>query len=152
VPAQDRCRVRIQRLQSAPPVTLPEYESGGAAGMDVRACLEQPLVIPPGGTALVPTGFAIALPDGYEAQLRPRSGLALKQALSLANTPGTIDSDYRGEVRVIMINHGSEPFTIENGMRIAQMVVAPVSRVEWDEVSELPETDRGAGGFGSTGH
>jgi dUTP pyrophosphatase len=120
--------------------------------MDVRACLDEPLTIPPGGTVLVPTGFAIAVPPGYEAQVRPRSGLALKHALSLANTPGTIDSDYRGEVRIIMINHGREAFTIENGMRIAQMVVAPVSRVEWEEVAELPNSDRGAGGFGSTGH
>ena len=149
---QNRCRVQIQRLRSEPPVEVPAYESAGAAGMDVRACLAEPLTIAAGGTALVPTGFAIAVPHGYEAQIRPRSGLALKHALSLANTPGTIDSDYRGEVGIIMINHGSEPFTIENGMRIAQMVVAPVSRVEWDEVPELPGTDRGAGGFGSTGH
>ncbi len=149
---EDRCTVRIQRLRSGLPTELPAYASEGAAGLDLQACLDEPLTIPPGGTALVPSGFAIAVPAGYEAQIRPRSGLALRHAISLANTPGTIDSDYRGEVCIIMINHSSEPFTVEHGMRIAQMVVAPVSRVEWDEVPELPATDRGAGGFGSTGH
>ncbi|MFO7768953.1 MAG: dUTP diphosphatase [bacterium] len=144
--------VRITRLREDPDLPLPAYESEGAAGMDVRACLETPLTLPAGGTALVPTGFAIALPRGYEAQVRPRSGLALRHAVSLANPPGTIDSDYRGEVKIILINHGAEPFIVEHGMRIAQLVVAPVEHVAWDEVSELPGTERGAGGFGSTGH
>jgi dUTP pyrophosphatase len=145
-------RIAIRRVRPGCDLPLPEYASDGAAGADLRACLEQPLVIAAGATALVPTGFAIAVPDGWEAQVRPRSGLALRHAVSLANTPGTIDSDYRGEVQIIVINHGQEPFTIEHGMRIAQLVVAPVARVRWEEQQELPETTRGAGGFGSTGH
>ena len=148
---QQGVRVGITRVREDTDLALPAYESEGAAGMDVRACLEAPLTLPPGETALIPTGFAIAVPRGYEAQIRPRSGLALRHAISLSNTPGTIDCDYRGEVKIILINHGSEPFIVEHGMRIAQMVVAPVSRVEWDEVAQLPDTDRGAGGFGSTG-
>jgi dUTP pyrophosphatase len=145
-------RIAIRRVRPGCDLPLPEYASDGAAGADLRACLEEPLVIPAGATALVPTGFAIAVPGGWEAQIRPRSGLALRYAVSLANTPGTIDSDYRGEVQIIVINHGQEPFKVEHGMRIAQLVVAPVARVEWEEREELPETTRGAGGFGSTGH
>ena len=144
--------VRIAWLDGEKDLPLPAYESDGAAGMDVRACLEAPVTLPPGGTALIPTGFAIAVPRGYEAQIRPRSGLAVRHGISLPNTPGTIDSDYRGEVKIILINHGPEPFTVEHGMRIAQMVVAPVTRVHWEEVSSLPDTERGEGGFGSTGH
>jgi dUTP pyrophosphatase len=131
---------------------LPAYESDGAAGLDVRARLDDPVTIEAGGTALIPTGFALALPEGFEAQLRPRSGLALQNAISLPNSPGTVDSDYRGEVQIILINHGREPFTVEDGMRIAQMVISPVSRAVIEEVPQLPETDRGTGGFGSTGH
>ena len=119
--------------------------------MDLRACLEKPVSIPPGRTALIPTGFAVAVPSGYEAQIRPRSGLALRYAVSLPNSPGTIDSDYRGEIQVILINHGTEVFTVQDGERIAQMVFQPVLRVSWEAAEELSDTERGEGGFGSTG-
>ena len=128
---------------------MPAYATQGSAGVDLRA--SEPCVIPPGGRALVPTGLRIALPEGYEAQVRPRSGLALKHGVTLLNSPGTIDSDYRGEIGVILINLGQEPFSIQPGDRIAQMVFAPVTRGVWDEVDVLDETERGAGGFGSTG-
>ena len=128
---------------------MPAYATQGSAGVDLRA--SEPCVIPPGGRALVPTGLHIALPEGYEAQVRPRSGLALKHGVTLLNSPGTIDSDYRGEIGVILINLGQEPFSIQPGDRIAQMVFAPVTRGVWDEVETLDETERGAGGFGSTG-
>ncbi len=128
---------------------MPAYATQGSAGVDLRA--SEPCVIPPGGRALVPTGLRIALPEGYEAQVRPRSGLALKHGVTLLNSPGTIDSDYRGEIGVILINLGQEPFSIQPGDRIAQMVFAPVTRGVWDEVETLDETERGAGGFGSTG-
>ncbi len=131
---------------------LPAYESEGAAGMDIRAHLDEPVTIEPGSTRLIPTGFAIALPEGYEAQIRPRSGLALRNAISLPNSPGTIDSDYRGEVKIILINHSRDSFTVEDGMRIAQMIVSPVCRAIIEDVPQLPETSRGAGGFGSTGN
>jgi dUTP pyrophosphatase len=144
--------VQISRVRENAHLPLPEYETDGAAGFDLRACLEEDMEIAAGGTALIPTGFAVAVPIGYEAQVRPRSGLALKHAISLPNSPGTIDSDYRGEVRIILINHGREQFRVEDGMRIAQMVITPVARAVWEEVDELPATDRGAGGFGSTGH
>jgi len=121
--------VKIQRVRNREDLPLPEYESDGAAGVDLRACLEEDLVIEPGRTVLVPTGFAVAIPDGFEAQIRPRSGLALDHAIGVPNAPGTIDSDYRGEVKVILINHGTEPFTLKHGMRIAQMVISPVARV-----------------------
>jgi dUTP pyrophosphatase len=149
---KERVVVRIKRVRGAPDIPLPEYQSKGAAGVDLRACLEEPVVIEPGRTVLVPTGFSVALPDGYEAQIRPRSGMALRDAISVPNSPGTIDSDYRGEVQIILINHGEEPFTVEHGMRIAQMVVTPVVQAVWEESDELPSTKRGAGGFGSTGH
>jgi dUTP pyrophosphatase len=122
-----------------------------AAGMDLRAVLPEDLTLLPGARALVPTGIAIALPAGYEAQVRPRSGLALRHGIALVNSPGTIDPDYRGEICVIIINHGSEPFVVGNGERIAQLVVAPFARVEFREVEELEETERGEGGFGHTG-
>ena len=146
-------RVRLLRLPHAGGVAAPAYASDGAAGMDLRAAVpaDAPLTLAPGARALVPTGFAIALPADHEAQVRPRSGLALKSGVTCLNSPGTIDCDYRGEVGVILINHGAEPFTIRRGDRIAQMVVAPVSRAEWDEVETLDDTARGAGGFGSTG-
>ena len=130
---------------------LPAYETVGAAGADLRANLDAPTTLAPGARALVPTGLRMAIPDGYEVQVRPRSGLALKHGVTLVNTPGTIDSDYRGPVGVIMINLGDAPFEITHGMRIAQMVVAPVVQARFRAVAELDETARGAGGFGSTG-
>ena len=142
-------RVPIQRLSSL--VDLPEYATNGAAGLDLPAAIEKPLSLAAGDYALVPCGFAIAVPVGFEAQVRPRSGLASKYGVTVLNAPGTIDSDYRGEVKVLLINHGAEHFTITTGMRIAQLVVGPVARVEWEEMSDLSETVRAAGGFGHTG-
>jgi dUTP pyrophosphatase len=132
---------------------LPAYETAQAAGMDLRAAVaaEAPVTLAPGERGLVPTGLTIALPQGYEAQVRPRSGLAIKHGVTCLNTPGTIDADYRGEVMVILINHGDAPFTIKRGERIAQMVIAPVTRASWDVRESLPDSARGAGGFGSTG-
>lgn len=130
---------------------LPSYASSGAAGLDLRAAVESPVVLEPGRRAGVPTGIAIALPPGYECQVRPRSGLAARHGIGMVNAPGTVDEDYRGEIFVLLVNHGSEPFTIERGERIAQAVIARYERIEWEEVSSLPETGRGAGGFGSTG-
>ncbi len=146
-------QVQLKRLPTAGDLPAPSYESAGAAGMDLRAALDrdQPVILPPGGRRLIPTGFCIALPPGYEAQVRPRSGLALKHGVTCLNSPGTVDSDYRGEIAVILINHGSEPFVIQRGERIAQMVIAPVAQSAWLEVDTLDETVRGAGGFGSTG-
>jgi dUTP pyrophosphatase len=146
----DPIRVAITTLR--PDVRVPGYQSDGAAGMDLEAALDQPVEIPAGGVRLVPCGFAIAVPAGYEAQVRPRSGLAAKHGVTVLNSPGTIDSDYRGEVKVILINHGAEAFAITPGMRIAQMVVARVAHVTWEQVEALPETGRGTGGFGHTGH
>lgn len=143
--------IAIQRLPHGSDLPLPAYETAGSAGMDLCAAVDRPVTLAPGARALIPTGFAIALPPGYEAQVRPRSGLALKHGIGLLNAPGTIDSDYRGEVGVIVVNHGAEPFDVTRGLRIAQMVVAPVSQAAWQEVADLPETGRGAGGFGSTG-
>lgn len=141
--------VQFQRLH--PEAKLPFYATKQAAGMDISACLESDITILPQGSALIPTGFAIALPEGYEAQLRPRSGLALKNLISLPNSPATIDADYRGEVKVILINHGREPFTVRNGDRIAQMIIAKVEQAHFEVVSELGSTERGVGGFGHTG-
>ena len=143
--------VRIRRLAHGEGLPLPAYETPGAAGMDVRAAVAEPLALAPGAIALVPTGFAIEVPDGFEMQVRPRSGLAAKHGITLPNSPATIDSDYRGEVRVIVQNLGGEPFTIERGLRIAQMVLQRVPRVAWVEVDELSPTARAAGGFGHTG-
>lgn len=143
--------VMVTRLPHAEGLPLPSYATAGAAGMDLLAAVTAPLVIPPGGRALVPTGLRIALPPDHELQVRPRSGLALKNGITLPNSPGTVDEDYRGELQVIVLNAGTEPFTVERGMRIAQAVVAPVLRARWVEVTELPETARGGGGFGSTG-
>jgi len=142
--------VSIQRL--SPNATLPAYATPGAAGMDLAAAIDDPVVLEPGRTALVPCGFAIALPHGFEAQVRPRSGLAAKHGVTVLNAPGTIDCDYRGEVKAILINHGSEPFTIAPGMRVAQMVVAAVEQVVWAPADTLPDTVRADGGFGHTGH
>lgn len=143
--------VSVQRLPHAADLDLPRYATVQSAGMDLQAALATDLVLTPGGRVLVPTGLAIALPEGYEAQIRPRSGLALKQGLTVLNSPGTIDADYRGEVQVILANLGTEPVTLTRGMRIAQMIVAPYSRVVWDEADSLSATARGSGGFGSTG-
>ena len=144
--------VKIQRLPGNTDIPLPSYQSQDAVGLDLHAAVTSEVVIAPGAIAGIPCGFAMALPPGHEAQIRPRSGLAAKNGISLINTPGTIDPDYRGEVKVLLINHGKEPFKVTRGMRIAQMVVMPVPRVAWSEVSELPTTARGAGGFGHTGH
>ncbi|MBB5692412.1 dUTP diphosphatase [Muricoccus pecuniae] len=146
-----RATIRVLRLPHAADLPLPSYATEGAAAMDLLAAVEAPLAIPPGGRALVPTGLRVALPPGHEWQIRPRSGLALKHGIVLPNSPGTIDEDYRGEVQVILLNAGTEPFTVERGMRIAQAVLAPVTHGDFEEVAELPETARGAGGFGSTG-
>ncbi|MFP4502389.1 MAG: dUTP diphosphatase [Candidatus Hydrogenedentota bacterium] len=130
---------------------LPAYETAHSAGMDLRAAVTEAVTLAPGERALVPTGIRIALPPGYEAQVRPRSGLAVRHGISMVNTPGTIDADYRGEIRVILINHGHEPFSVKRGERIAQLVVAPVSHAVWEECGSLPPTSRGEGGFGHTG-
>lgn len=143
-------KLEIKRLEGND-LELPSYETNRSAGMDLRACINEPIVIKPGERKLIKTGLAIALPENYEAQVRSRSGLALKNGIAVLNSPGTIDADYRGEVGVILINLGSENFTIERGMRIAQMVIAPAIQAELVEVNELDETKRGAGGFGSTG-
>ena len=143
--------VMVQRLPHGADLPLPAYATTASAGTDLVAAVPETVVLAPGGRALIPSGLAIALPPGYEAQVRPRSGLALKHGVTVLNSPGTIDSDYRGEIGVILVNLGSEAFRVERGMRIAQMVVAPVERAIWKEASRLPETGRGTGGFGSTG-
>ncbi len=143
--------VRVLRLPHGAHLPLPSYATEGAAGMDFCAAITEPVIIPPSGRALIPTGLAIALPPGYELQIRPRSGLALKHGIVLPNSPGTIDEDYRGEIQIIVMNAGAEPFTITPAMRIAQAVLAPVVRAAWQEVESLDATNRGAGGFGSTG-
>lgn len=145
--------VPVMRLPHGRDLPLPAYETKGSAGMDLRAAVaeEAPVVLKPGARASIPTGLAFALPEGFEGQVRPRSGLAVRCGISQVNTPGTIDSDYRGEVMVLLINHGQEDFTVRRGDRIAQLVVAPVIQARWAEVDSLDETARGAGGFGSTG-
>jgi dUTP pyrophosphatase len=143
--------VKVVRLAHGAGLPLPSYESPGSAGMDLRAALDAPVVLQPGARAAVPTGLTIALPPGYEGQVRPRSGLALRDGVTALNSPGTVDADYRGEVKVILINHGAAPVTISRGDRIAQLVIAPVTRAAWSEVESLDDTGRGHGGFGSTG-
>lgn len=143
--------IAVTRLPHNADLPLPAYETAQSAGMDLAAAIDAPMTLPPGERAMIPTGLAIALPAGYEAQVRPRSGLAAKNGVTVLNTPGTVDADYRGEVKVILINLGDTPFEVERGMRIAQMVIAPVTQAGFTEVDELPETARGAGGFGSTG-
>ena len=143
--------LQVMRLAHAHGLPLPAYATGGAAGMDLLAAVEGTRIIQPGARALIPTGICVAVPQGMELQIRPRSGLALRLGVLLPNSPGTIDSDYRGEVQVIVMNAGEEPLTVDRGMRIAQAVLAPVLRVDWQEVAVLDETGRGAGGFGSTG-
>tara|TARA_Y100000813_G_scaffold115491_1_gene82692 strand:- start:49 stop:507 length:459 start_codon:yes stop_codon:yes gene_type:complete len=143
--------VPIQRLPHGAGLPLPSYATEGSAGMDLMAAIDAPMTLAPMGRALVPTGLALALPVGYEAQVRPRSGLAAKHGVTVLNSPGTVDADYRGEVKVILVNLSNETFEIEPAMRIAQMVVAPVTQVAWAETDSLDDTARGAGGFGSTG-
>jgi dUTP pyrophosphatase len=148
-----RPTLNLLRLAHGEGLELPAYESKGAAGMDLRAAVDDgaPMVLAPGKRALVPTGLIFEIPEGYEGQIRPRSGLAFKSGITCLNTPGTIDSDYRGEVKVLLINLGDEPFEISRGMRIAQMVIAPVTQARVAEITEASTTTRGAGGFGSTG-
>jgi|TARA_B100000780_G_scaffold219068_1_gene158177 dUTP pyrophosphatase len=142
-------KIQIKKLSTF--VSIPKYETPGSSGMDIAACTENNIIINPGEKAIVPTGFSIAIPRGYEVQIRPRSGLAAKKNITVLNTPGTIDADYRGEIKVILINLGKEIFVIENGERIAQMVVCPIVQANLEEVKELSDTERGSGGFGSTG-
>ena len=144
--------VAIRRLPGHEQMDLPEYQSELAAGMDLHAAIDEKTTLQPGEITLVPCGIAIALPAGFEAQVRPRSGLAVRHGVTVVNAPGTIDADYRGEIKVGLINHGREPVDIDPAMRIAQLVVAPVTRVQWQPVEDLPATARGAGGFGHTGH
>ena len=143
--------IRVRRLPHGEGLNLPSLPTAGAAGMDLLAAVAEPVTIAPGKRALIPTGLAIALPPGYELQIRPRSGLALRHGIVLPNSPGTIDEDYRGELQVIVLNAGDAPFTVERGTRIAQAVLAPVVRARWHEVDSLDDTARGAAGFGSTG-
>jgi dUTP pyrophosphatase len=143
--------VKVVQLEHGRGLDLPAYETAGSAGLDLRAAVAEPVTLAPGARQLVPTGLAIALPAGYEAQVRPRSGLAAKHGVTVLNSPGTIDADYRGEVKVILINHGAEPFTITRGERIAQLVAAPVTRIVWQKTEILTATKRGQGGFGSSG-
>ena len=142
-------KILIKRLSKN--ISLPKYETIGSSGMDISANIETEIIIEPGNTAIIPTGLALSIPKGYEIQIRPRSGLAAKQKISVLNTPGTIDADYRGEIKVILINLGSSKFKIEKGLRIAQMVLCPVVQAQLEEVDDLNETKRGTGGFGSTG-
>jgi dUTP pyrophosphatase len=144
-------RIRVRRLPHSEGLPLPARASEGSAGFDLRAAVTDPLELAPGGRALVPTGLVLELPPGCEGQVRPRSGLAVRHGVTLINSPGTIDSDYRGEVRVALVNLGAEPFTVRRGDRIAQLVVARLAEIEWQEATELATSDRGDGGFGSTG-
>jgi dUTP diphosphatase len=146
--------IPLQVLPHGQGLALPAYETSFSAGMDLRAAIAEtaPVTLQPGARALIPAGFAMALPPGFEAQVRPRSGLAAKHGITVLNTPGTIDADYRGEVKVILINLGEAPFEVTRGLRIAQLVIAPVTQGAWEETARLPETSRGEGGFGSTGH
>jgi dUTP pyrophosphatase len=145
-------KIRINRIsESTNDVSLPTYATIGSAGMDIYAAVEQDLVVKEGVTLLVPTGFSLEIPIGYEAQIRPRSGLAIKHNIGLMNSPGTIDSDYRGEVKIVLTNYGKSDFVVKRGDRIAQMVIAKYERVEWIESEQLSKTERGAGGFGHTG-
>lgn len=145
-------KVLIKKLPNLKDIPLPHYATAQSAGMDLSAAIDEPLIIKSGQVEIVPTGIAIALPAGTEAQIRPRSGLAAKNSITVLNSPGTIDADYRGEIKAILINHGPEDFTITPGMRIAQMVIAKYEHVQLKEVDSLDDTDRGTGGFGSTGH
>jgi dUTP pyrophosphatase len=149
--AMERVKIRLIRLRGCDDLQMPFYASEGASGMDIAACPDEAVVLEPGDIRLIPTGIAVAVPEGYEAQIRPRSGLALKYGIGMVNSPGTIDSDYRGEIGIILVNWGRKPFTVNRGDRIAQMVISPVCKAVITEVAELDETDRGQGGFGHSG-
>lgn len=144
-------KIKIVQLEHAKDLNLPEYKTEQAAGMDLQAAVSEPVTLDPGQRVMIPTGICISLPEHFEAQVRPRSGLAKDHGISMVNTPGTIDADYTGEIQVLMINHGGHAFTFERGERIAQLVIAPVMRAEWERVETLPETGRGEKGFGHTG-
>ena len=144
-------RVPVKRLAHGANLELPTYATMGSAGMDLRAAVEAYITLSPGGRSLIPTGIALALPDGYEGQVRPRSSLALKHGVTVLNSPGTGDPDYRGELSVLLVNHGDQPFTVHRGERIAQLVIAPATTATLREAEDLPDSDRGEGGFGSTG-
>jgi dUTP diphosphatase len=147
----ERVKIHIKRLRKDPVVALPQYMTEGSSGMDLFACLQTELTLQPGERRLIPTGVSVAIPEGFEGQVRPRSGLAIRNGIGLINAPGTIDADYRGEVGVLLINFGNEPFTVSNGDRIAQMIISRVFRATWQEVEDLPPTQRQGGGFGHTG-
>jgi len=147
----ERITIKIKRLGTGTDSPLPSYMSDQASGMDLCAHLSNEVVVPPGDRRLIPTGIAVAIPEGYEGQVRPRSGLAVKDGIAIVNSPGTIDSDYRGEIKIILINLGDEPFVVRHGARVAQLVITPVVRAQLEEVAELPETSRNEGGFGHTG-
>ena len=147
----DRIAVKIRRLENSIDIPLPSYESEGSSGMDIRASVQKPILLEPGEIKLIPTGLAVSVPPGYEAQIRPRSGLALHRGIGMVNSPGTIDSDYRGEIGIILVNWGTESFTVKRGDRIAQMVFSNVYRADLVEVDDLDATSRGQGGFGHTG-
>ena len=146
-----RPKIDLVKLPHGADLPLPAYQTDGAAGMDIYAAIAEDIIIAPGDFTAIPTGLSVALPEGFEIQVRPRSGLAFKHGVTVLNSPGTIDSDYRGEIKVALINHGTEPVTITHGMRIAQIVLAKVIQGDWQEVDALDETSRGTGGFGSTG-
>ena len=147
----ERVNIHIKRLRKDPVAALPQYMTEGSSGMDLFACLQTELTLQPGERRLIPTGVSVAIPEGFEGQVRPRSGLAIRNGIGLINAPGTIDADYRGEVAVLLINFGNEPFTVCNGDRIAQMIISRVFRATWQEVEDLPPTQRQGGGFGHTG-
>lgn len=147
----EKLKIRVKRLNGVRNTDLPRYESEGSSGMDIRASVEEEVVLNPGEIKLIPTGLAVSIPSGYEAQIRPRSGLALKHGIGMVNSPGTIDSDYRGEIGIIIINWGQEPFTIRKGDRVAQMVITKIYQAEMIDVEDLDQTHRGEGGFGHSG-
>jgi dUTP pyrophosphatase len=147
----EKVKILIKRLRKDRPVSLPRYMTEHSAGMDLFASLEEEVILEPGERRLIPTGVALAIPEGFEGQIRPRSGLALQHGIGLVNGPGTIDADYRGEISVLLINFGQRPFCVRDGDRIAQMVISRVFRAEWEETEELPQTERKEGGFGHTG-
>lgn len=147
----DRINIKIRRIKDSEDIPLPDYESEGSSGMDIRAAVKEPVPLMPGDIRLIPTGLAVSVPPGYEAQIRPRSGLALSYGIGMVNSPGTIDSDYRGEIGIVMINWGSESFLVKRGDRIAQMIISRVYRADLEEVEDLDVTPRGKGGFGHTG-
>jgi dUTP pyrophosphatase len=147
----DRIHIKIMRFKDSEDIPLPAYESEGSSGMDIRAAVKEPVPLMPGDIRLIPTGLAVSVPPGYEAQIRPRSGLAFRYGIGMVNSPGTIDSDYRGEIGIVMINWGSESFIVKRGDRIAQMIISRVYRADFEEVDDLDATTRGKGGFGHTG-